>query len=106
MRKTLPRLGLFGATLVLGVLAAAPAHAASGALPKPHDLGTLGGHISIAVDINNRGQVVGESTVDSADQVRHNFIWQNGKMTDIGAGFEPAASIWRPSSGATASRSS
>lgn len=46
------------------------------------DLGTLGGHSSRAISINNRGQVAGVSEVASGE--RHAFLWENGKMRDLG----------------------
>jgi probable HAF family extracellular repeat protein len=90
MKRTTARLGLLGAALMLGSLAAAPAYAATepAKVPAPKQLGTLGGKHSIAYDINDRGQVVGESTVDPNDQTSfHSFLWQRGVMKDLGAGF-------------------
>lgn len=46
------------------------------------DLGTLGGFISDAIDLNDAGQVVGMSTL--ADGKQRAFLWQNGTMTDLG----------------------
>jgi probable HAF family extracellular repeat protein len=47
------------------------------------DLGTLGGSKSDAIAINERGQIVGVSEVKYPRS--HAFLWQNGKMTDLGA---------------------
>lgn len=55
--------------------------------PTYIDLGTLGGPHSEAVDVNNRGQVVGWSDISAADQSSgegHAFLWQHGKMRDLG----------------------
>jgi probable HAF family extracellular repeat protein len=46
------------------------------------DLGTLGGTYSIAVTINDLGQVVGVSYTASHDL--HAFLWHSGTMTDLG----------------------
>ncbi|HEY5730708.1 MAG TPA: hypothetical protein VIS72_11690, partial [Anaerolineales bacterium] len=46
------------------------------------DLGILGGDSSRAQDINERGQIVGESTNPSGDT--HAFLWKNGVMIDLG----------------------
>lgn len=54
------------------------------------DLGTLGGGWTRVYDMNNLGQVVGESEsenisfVDGARE-QHAFIWQNDSMQDLGA---------------------
>ncbi len=47
------------------------------------DLGTLGGVIAFARDMNAQGQIVGRSRT-RLDLV-HAFVWQDGKMTDLGA---------------------
>ena len=46
------------------------------------DLGTLGGEVSIANDINNRGQITGYSQVASG--ATRAFLWENGVMMNIG----------------------
>jgi probable HAF family extracellular repeat protein len=46
------------------------------------DLGTLGGTMSTACGINDRGQVTGKSD-NTTDQL-HAFLWQDGTMTDLG----------------------
>jgi probable HAF family extracellular repeat protein len=45
------------------------------------DLGSLGGSASAASDINDAGQVVGQSR--TADGKCHPFLWQGGKMIDL-----------------------
>jgi probable HAF family extracellular repeat protein len=45
-------------------------------------LGSLGGSWTIPKQINDRGQVVGEST--TPDATTHAFQWQRGRMTDLG----------------------
>jgi probable HAF family extracellular repeat protein len=45
------------------------------------DLGTLGGYLSDASAVNERGQVVGWAETRTSD---HAFLWQTGKMRDLG----------------------
>jgi len=51
---------------------------------SPTELTSLGGQFNnSAVDINNRGQVVGLSDVPG-DTSTHAVLWQNGSITDLG----------------------
>jgi probable HAF family extracellular repeat protein len=51
---------------------------------SPINLGSLGGNTSnIALDINSRGQIVGNSDL-YGDMVTHTFLWQSGTMSDLG----------------------
>ncbi|NVN92035.1 MAG: DUF3466 family protein [Desulfuromonadales bacterium] len=43
-----------------------------------------GGTSSSATAINDNGQIIGYSSVDSLTLVRHGFIYSNGAMTDLG----------------------
>ena len=45
------------------------------------DLGTLGGNNSYALDINDRGQIIGYS--DTSDGKSHAFLYTDGMMTDL-----------------------
>jgi probable HAF family extracellular repeat protein len=47
------------------------------------DLLTLGGKLSWAGGLNNRGQVAGVSTL-VGDLNFHSFVWENGVLTDLG----------------------
>jgi probable HAF family extracellular repeat protein len=52
---------------------------------SPLNLGSLGGSVSnVALDINNRGQIIGNSDL-YGDMVTHAFLWQSGTMSDLGA---------------------
>src|SRR5437016_12602987 len=47
------------------------------------DLGTLGGSFSVALGVNSRGQVIGNSFT-TGDQALHAFIYSDGRMRDLG----------------------
>lgn len=47
-------------------------------------MGTLGGEESIATDINDRGQVVGYSSIRPGEFTMHAFLWEDGEMQDLG----------------------
>jgi probable HAF family extracellular repeat protein len=47
------------------------------------DLGTLGGTFALPVRINNKGQVIGFSTLEG-DMSHHPFIWEKGVLKDLG----------------------
>ncbi len=47
------------------------------------DLGTLGGDFAYVSGINNRGEIVGNSTTNGST-VMHAFIYSNGRLTDLG----------------------
>jgi probable HAF family extracellular repeat protein len=50
----------------------------------PINLGTLGGDASEAIDINNRGQIIGTSTREFGSfPDDYPFVWQNGHMYDL-----------------------
>ena len=59
-------------------------HAVTWRNGTPTDLGSLGGQFNnAAVDINNRGQVVGFSDLPG-DTVTHAVLWQKGSILDLG----------------------
>jgi probable HAF family extracellular repeat protein len=47
------------------------------------DLGTLGGTCTLATDLNQKGQVVGESNL-AGDRLSHAFFWSHGDIHDLG----------------------
>jgi probable HAF family extracellular repeat protein len=61
---------------------------------KMEDVGTLGGTIVTVNDMNNRGEVVGQSNL-AGDQTSHPFSWYHGVMTDLGTfGGDNGNAIW------------
>ena len=61
---------------------------------KMEDVGTLGGTIVTVNDMNNRGEVVGQSNL-AGDQTSHPFSWYRGVMTDLGTfGGDDGSAIW------------
>src|SRR5579883_350893 len=50
---------------------------------SPTNLGSLGGSVNLALDINSRSQVIGNSNLYE-DAATHAFLWQNGTMSDLG----------------------
>ena len=50
---------------------------------KMINLGSLGGTCTNAIDLNNRGQVVGFSYL-AGDQESHPFLWEAGRFIDLG----------------------
>jgi probable HAF family extracellular repeat protein len=74
------RFSLLIALLVIGLgLLAAPTLATAGMI----DLGTLGGTVSEAYGINNKGEIVGWSTT-AAPSRHHAFLYSGGVMHDLG----------------------
>jgi probable HAF family extracellular repeat protein len=65
-----------------GATAATPTVAPEPPRYKLVSLGTLGGETSQALAINERGDVVGDSS--RADGSTHGFFWRAGKMADLG----------------------
>jgi probable HAF family extracellular repeat protein len=48
------------------------------------DLGALGPFGSRAFAVNNRGDVAGQTTINTGAPIQHAFLWQNGVMMDLG----------------------
>ena len=70
-----------------------PRHAFLWQSGRMRDLGTLGRdlggdlpNVSEAIAVNDRGQVVGNSSVDQNDPVSYAFVWQGGRLTALAPG--------------------
>ena len=57
------------------------------------DLGTLGGNLSSALGLNNRGQIVGHSNI-AGNSVVHAFLYEDGVMTDLGISSDINSWAW------------
>ena len=66
-----------------GPCSASTSHAVMWQNGVPTNLGTLGGTVNIALDINEHSQIVGNSDL-YGNTATHSFLWQNGTMTDLG----------------------
>lgn len=58
------------------------------------DLGTLGGHYSYGIGINNNNVIVGGSFIDRADSIYHAFVYADGRMQDLNTLLDAASTGW------------
>jgi probable HAF family extracellular repeat protein len=79
--RLLPPVGVIVALILVFTLSNAETRAAAPQSYGITDLGTLGGRMTFAYDVNDAAQVVGYSTTAFNT---HAFLWQNGQMTDLG----------------------
>ena len=79
--RLLPPVGVIVSVILVFTLSNAGSRAAALQSYGITDLGTLGGRMTFAYDVNDAAQVVGYSTTAFNT---HAFLWQNGQMTDLG----------------------
>jgi probable HAF family extracellular repeat protein len=86
MRRLMLLVGAVAVTVASAVLVAGASGAAGSGQTEwvIRDLGTLGGKGSAAVAINERGRVVGSSGTRGCKR-DHAFLWESGKMRDLGS---------------------
>jgi uncharacterized membrane protein len=59
-----------------------------------HDLGTLGGHYSYAIGINNSNVIVGGSFIDAADNIYHAFVSDGNTLVDLNSQLDASGVGW------------
>src|SRR5256885_15908483 len=94
MPTALRRSAVLGLGALLAALVASPAQAADTARRPSHVTPPIAGPGIAAAGINDRGQVVGVTSVveDTGQFVPvHGFLWEHGRMTDLGVTFQPTA---------------
>jgi probable HAF family extracellular repeat protein len=84
MRKH--RVRLTTMAVLAAVVASLPATAVASVQPSYEvvDLGNLGGNAAFALDLNDRGQVTGNSRTGASTLPLLAFVWSEGEMTEIG----------------------
>jgi probable HAF family extracellular repeat protein len=80
--RLLPPVGVIVTVIFLFTLSSAGSRAAATQSYGITDLGTLGGMMTFAYDLNDAAQVVGYSTTSFHTRA---FLWQNGQMTNLGS---------------------
>ena len=80
--RLLPRVGVIVTVILVFTLSHAGSRAAAPQSYGITDLGTLGGTMTFAYDLNDAAQVVGYSTTSFNTRA---FLWQNGQMTNLGS---------------------
>lgn len=80
--RLLPRVTVTVTVILFLALSGDPSRATAPQAYDLTDLGTLGGAVSYAYDLNDAAQVVGYSTTGFQTRA---FLWQNGQMTNLGA---------------------